>query len=73
MSSLSDAVVTFLIPIVVLDPKGRFLDCATVSFSERYDFPVDKLSLNKQVTLHLYDQYTFTINKNSANEKIALH
>jgi len=72
MSLVSDAVVIFLSPIVVLVPKGRFLGCVTVSFSELYDFAVDKVSLNKQVTRHLYDQYNFTINKHTANEKIIL-
>ena len=35
MPSLSD-VVSFLRSIVVLTPKGQFLDCATPAFSERY-------------------------------------
>ena len=57
----------------MLAPKGLNLGCATVSLSERYDFAVHRVSLNKQITHHLYDQYTVTINKHSANEKITLH
>jgi hypothetical protein len=72
ISLSSKATVTFFSPIVMLAPKGRYFGFAIVSFSERYNFAVEKVSLNKQVTHHLYDRYTFTINKYTANKKVTL-